>query len=180
MLDAVPKVRTLDAIPFKRFLRGLWLSGLRIDELNRLDWNLASGLHVDTTERLRLIVFLGAQKNGRDTFLPAPEEFWDMIDKPGVSRLGRIFPIPGKYGDQMTTRNIGRRIGEIGKAAGVVVNPKSGKCATAHDLRAAYITRLASAMKMSQAQARHSDPKTTSQFYVRHEAAELARAAGWL
>lgn len=181
MLEAVPSVRPNDAKAFRQFMRGLWLCGLRIDELNRLRWETSAALHVNLSSRLPLIVILGAQKNANDTYLPAPPEFWAMITKPGVLRTGFVFPMRGRFGDQMTTRNIGRRIGDIGRKAGVVVDPRTGKCATAHDLRAAYLTRIAAVTTMSQAQAlaRHSDPKTTSQFYVRHQAEELARAAGW-
>ena len=181
MLSVLPKARPLDAGLFDRFMRALWLSGLRIDELNRLYWEPSADLHVDLTGKLPLIVFLGAQKNRSDCYLPAPQEFWAMIDRPGVLRTGHVFPIAGRWGDQMATQNIGRRIGDIGRLAGVVVDPRSGKCATAHDLRAAYLTRIAAVTTMSQTQAlaRHADPKTTSQFYVRHRAEELAEAAGW-
>ena len=39
MLAAVPKVRKHDAPAWKRLLRGLWLSGLRLGEAVTLDWN---------------------------------------------------------------------------------------------------------------------------------------------
>jgi integrase len=181
MIDAIPKVRKNDVAEFERFMRGLWHSSLRIDELNRLGWHRRCELHVDLSGKLPLIVFLGAQKNQSDTYLPAPPEFWDLVNRPGISRQGHVFPMPSRYGEQMTTSNLGRRIADIGKAANVVVDPRSGKCASAHDLRAACLTRIAAKATMShtQALARHSDPKTTSQFYVRHRAEELAAAMGW-
>lgn len=182
MLNCVRKVRPADTVAFKRFMQALWYSGLRIDELNRLKWEKNAPLHVDLDGDLPLIVILGAQKNGRDSFLPAPKEFWGLIDRPDIKRKGRVFPVVNeKTGEQMTTRHIGRQISECGRLAGVVVNAVTEKCATAHDLRAAYLTKHAAKLSQSQliALARHSDPKTTSQFYVRHEAEELARAAGW-
>lgn len=170
-----------DARAFERFAQGLWYSGLRIDELNRLRWEPSQPLHVRLDGRLPMIVFLGAQKNASDTYLPAPREFWRLVDRPGVPRRGHVFPITGRWGDQMTTRHIGRKISDAGQLAGIVVDPRSEKCATAHDLRASYLTRMAPLLQANQLQslARHSDPKTTSQFYIRHEAEELARAAGW-
>lgn len=170
-----------DAKAFERFATGLWFSGLRIDELNRLRWEPSYPLHVRFEGKLPMIVFLGAQKNASDTYLPAPREFWQLVDRPGVARSGHVFPIAGRWGNQMATRTIGREISDAGKLAGVVVDPRSQKCATAHDLRASYLTRMAPLLQANQLQslARHSDPKTTSQFYIRHEAEELAKAAGW-
>jgi len=181
MISKTADVRPNDSKEFIDFQWGLWWSSLRIDELNRLRWQSSSPLHVDVTGKLNLIVFLGAQKNHADTYLPAPPEFWELIQRRGRMRTGLVFPISGRYGGQMTTNNIGRRIADIGRAAGVVVDARSGKCASAHDLRAACLTRIAQKGSQSQTQtlARHSDPKTTSQFYVRHKAEELAEAMGW-
>ncbi len=180
MLEAVPRVRTSDVAEFQRFMRGLWWSSLRIDELNRLSWNPRSTLHVDLTGDLPLIVFIGGQKNKKDGFLPAPPQFWELVAQRGIPRSGRVFPIAGRNG-QMTTNNIGRRIAKIGKSARVVIDPRTGKHASAHDLRAAALTRIADTASLShtQALARHSDPKTTSQFYIRHQAEKLAEAMGW-
>ncbi len=153
MLEAAKSERPDDHKEFSRFMQGLWYSSLRIDELNRLRWDIAAPLRVDLSGSLPLIVFLGAQKNHADTYLPAPPEFWAMIDKPGVLRSGPVFPIPGRYGRQMKTASIGRRISDIGKAANVVVDPRSGKCDSAHDLRAACLTRIAARTTMSRTQA---------------------------
>ncbi len=180
MIATVPKVRPRDSTNFERFLRGLWLSSLRIDELNRLRWELSQPLHVDLTGKLPLIVFLGAQKNGSDSYLPAPPEFWELVDRRGVPRRGHVFPMPHNN-NQMQTRSIGRRISDIGRRAGVLVT-QSGKHATAHDLRRGNLTALASRANLSQVQtiARHSDPKTTSDYYVKHDAETLAAALGWI
>lgn len=180
MLAVVPQLRPRDHLALTRFMSGLWYSGLRIDELNRLHWSPSAPLHVDLTGSTKLLVFLGGQKNRADTFLPAPPEFWQLVEQRGWSRSGYVFALPGRFGNgRMTTSNIGKRIADCGRLAGVQI--RDGKCATAHDLRAAYLTRVAARMTMSQTQtlARHSDPKTTSQFYVRHQAEELAEAMGW-
>lgn len=184
MLCVTPIIRPHDHREFVAFMRGLWLSGLRIDELNRLKWERSATLHVLIEPGTTPLIVILKQKGGRDSFLPAPPDFWRLIDRPGVVRRGHVFSIPGKHaGEQMSTRTIGRRIGEIGRHAGVIVDHHSGKCCTAHDLRAAYLSRIASTpgvtMSQTQTMARHSDPKTTSQYYVRHEAEDLARAMGW-
>ena len=182
MLEAAPKVCTWHR-ELVFFMRGLWLSGLRISELNRLRWERGAPAHVDVNTVPKMIVFLGGQKNGKDSFLPAPPQFWNLIDVPVVPGrwlTGHVFPVRSKYGGgQMTTANIGRRISECGKLAGVKTTDK--EFASAHDLRSAYLTRLAAVATQSQVQtlARHADPKTTSQFYLRHEASALAEALGW-
>ena len=162
--------------PLRQFVAALWLTGLRIDELNRLSHDPQAPLRLEK----RLIVIHGAQKNKQDSYLPAPPEFWDLVASTGRS-AGPAFPVPGDRGRPLSTRTVGRLISAAGRRANIVVNPSTGKCATAHDLRAAWITRLASAHSLSQVQkaARHSDPKTTSKFYVRHEAESLAEAFGW-
>lgn len=181
MLLAVPKVRGDDAKAFAEFISGLWLSGLRISELNRLSWDARATVHLELGD-LPLIAFLGGQKNRRDNYLPAPPEFWQLVTRRGRSRTGLVFPIvTQRTRKQMTTLTIGRRIADIGRAAGVIVNDQTGKSATAHDLRRAYLTRVAAKATMSQTQAiaRHADPKTTSEYYVRHEAEQLAKSLGW-
>lgn len=182
MVKVTPDVRKRDAREFQAFMRGLWHSGLRISELNRMRWDRHADLRVELAGPLPLIV-VAKQKNARESYLPAPPEFWALVDRPGVVRRGHVFPIAGRWGDQMTTTAIGRGISDIGKKAGVIVDATKGKCCTAHDLRAAYLTRVTSTAGVTQSQAqtlaRHADPKTTAVYYVRHEAEQLARAMGW-
>src|SRR5690606_8156446 len=44
MTAAVPKVRKFDAKKWQRFLKGLWLSGLRISEALELSWEGEAGI----------------------------------------------------------------------------------------------------------------------------------------
>ena len=71
MLLAISQVRPNDAEQFERFMRGLWLTGLRISELNRMRWERGAPCHVDLAAKVPVIVFLGGQKNGSDGYLPA-------------------------------------------------------------------------------------------------------------
>ncbi len=182
MLAVAPKAHPKLHAELQRFMLGLWHSGLRISELNLISWNKSDPLHVEMDGKIPLIVMLGQQKNNNDTYLPAPPAFWEMIDKPGVTRRGRIFAIKGRNG-VLTTPVIGKTITKIGRLAGIVVNPNTGKCASSHDLRRSFLTKVAANPNVTQSQAqaiaRHSDPKTTSQYYVRHEAETLADAMGW-
>jgi integrase len=176
ILDAAPAIWRHEPAALRRFLLGLWHSGLRIDELNRLSIDPQAPLRLEN----RLIVIHGAQKNKQDSYLPAPPEFWQQAgESPCIA--GRVFSIPGERGKPLSTRAIGRMVSACGKRAKVVVNHVTGKCASAHDLRAAYITRLSAVGSLFQVQrmARHSDPKTTATHYVRHEAEALSKAFGW-
>lgn len=180
MAEAAKSVRPGGEL--RRFLEGLWWSGLRIDELNRLHWNASASITVDLDRRIPLIV-LRKQKNRRESYLPAPPQFWALVGRTGVSRSGPVFPLAGRGGQQLTTRTIGRLVKQCGQTAGVVVNSETGKTATAHDLRAAYLTRVVETDGLTQSQtaalARHQDPKTTAVHYVRHEAEDLAKVMGW-
>ena len=67
----------------------------------------------------------------------APEFAELLNDVPEDQRTGSVFNLKGQW------RWIGRRISKIGEAAGIVVNEKTGKFASAHDLRRAYGERWA-------------------------------------
>lgn len=183
ILMAAHKIRPHDSAAWVFFLRGLRLSSLRVDELRRLTWDESGSLTVDTTGRYPMLRMLAeGHKSRRDCLQPITPEFWALIDRRGVSRSGPVFPLPCRKGDQMTRNRVIRVIGEIGRKAGVVTNTATGKTATSHDIgRRAFLTAMASKLTTSQTQqfARHSDPSTTTQFYVRHEAEALAEAVGW-
>ena len=65
---------------------------------------------------------------------------------------------------------------EVGKKAGVVVNPKTKKCASAHDLRRAFGQRWATRVmpQILMQLMRHSDITTTMKYYVGSEAETTA------
>ena len=183
IIAAAESERPNDYIVWQDFLRGLWHSSLRVDELRRLSWDSRSELSIDESGQYPMIrMFAEGHKSGRDCFQPITPEFWELISKTGRSRSGYVFPLPARKGDQMTAKRVIRVISDIGKAAGVITDPTTGKTATSHDIgRRAALTRLSKVLTMSQTQqwARHSDPRTTSQFYLRDEANALAEAAGW-
>lgn len=183
ILAVVPEVRPKDHEQITDFLRGLWHSLLRIDELRRLSWDPNEQLHIDESGKYPMI-FMQAEghKGRRDCYQPITPELWELIGKPGRQRTGYVFPLTGRRGQQMTRKAIIRIVSAVGKKARVVTDTISGKTATSHDIgRRAGLTRLSRKLPLSQVQqlARHIDPNTTSQFYIRDDAETLAEATGW-
>ena len=183
IVEAAKVERPKDYKVWQRFLKGLWESSLRVDELRRLTWDEGDDLSIDSSGKYPMIRMLAeGHKSGRDCFQPITPEFWALISKPGVVRRGNVFPLPGRKGQQMTRKRVIRVVSAIGKRAKVITGITTAKTATSHDIgRRAALTRLAGKMKLSQVQqwARHSDPRTTSEFYIRDEANALAEAVGW-
>jgi integrase len=182
IVACAPKVRPNDYADWQYFLHGLWLSSLRVDELRRLRWDGTAELCIDATGKYPMIrMYAEGQKNRTDCYQPITPEFWQLISQPGRLRTGYVFPLQGKN-QQMTRKAVIRVVSQIGRKAGVVTDRDSEKTATSHDIgRRAFITKMAEKLSMSQTQqwARHSDPRTTSQFYIRHDAEKLAEAVGW-
>jgi integrase len=183
IISLVPKKRPKDADQITDFINGLWHSLLRIDELRRLSWDECESLRIDESGKYPMI-FMRADghKGRRDCYQPITPEFWKLISKPGRIRSGYVLPLPGRGGRQMARKSIIRIVNAIGKASMVVTDTTTGKYATSHDIgRRAGLTRLSRKLKLSQVQqlARHTDPQTTSQFYIRDDAEELAEATGW-
>lgn len=179
LLDAVVRTRPRSkAGPYvRRFLQGLRYSGLRLGELYQLRWEWDAPLHLRLGE-LPLITFLGGQKNGADLYLPAPPEFWQLVGEAKPS--GFVFDLPGRGGrGRMQYESISKWICDVGKTAAVQTG--AGKHASSHDIRRTFITDVAGRASMTQTQtiARHSDPRTTTQYYVLHEAKQLAENLGW-
>ena len=67
MIAAVPKVRPTDAAEWVRYLTGLWLSGLRLQESVALSWEADSPFAVDLTGRRPRFRIKGSAKRMGDT-----------------------------------------------------------------------------------------------------------------
>jgi integrase len=149
LLAAVPKVRKNDAAAWEFYLRGLWLSGLRLEESTILSWDLDASITVDFKgRRPRLRIYAEAEKGHQDRLLPMTPDFAEfLLAVPREEREGPIFKLPNPAGKQMTAKRACRIISDIGRKAGVVVNKAEGKFATAHDLRRSFGTRWASRVK---------------------------------
>lgn len=168
MLAAVPKVRKTHVEEWRRFLRGLWLSGLRVSEAIALSWEWSAPFAVDLDLRCFVI---RAQKSGKAEHAPMTPDFVAFLEAtPPAERCGAVF------GLGVTPAQASRMIGKFGRAAGVVTTEK-GDCATAHDLRRSFGTRWASRTRSTaelQRLMRHADIHTTATFYLRLDAADLA------
>jgi integrase len=164
MLAAVPAVRPRDAAAWAFLLRGLWLSGLRISEAVALSWEPSAAFCADLDRRRpAFIIRAEGQKSGKDEVCPMVPEFARLLEVvPRDCREGRVFRV------DMTSRDASRVVAEIGRKAGVVVDPATGRCAGAHDLRRSFCTKWASKVMPAVLQrlARHAHISTTLGFYV--------------
>jgi len=184
---SLPSQATLES--WNRFLRGLWLSGLRLGESLRLWWDQPHGDPEAIVARLdgRYPMFwipAAGQKSGKEQLLPMAPEFAAFLEETPVEhRRGRVFRILGlrkrKDGQPSEIRGlveISRRISDIGEAAHVVVDFASGKFASAHDLRRSFGHRWATRVlpQILQQMMRHKHIETTLTYYVGNLANETA------
>lgn len=160
------------AVPsWHRLLQGLWLSGLRLGEALNLSWDDETKILVDFTGRRPMFLILAElEKGGQDRILPMTPDFAEFLQAtPESERVGPVFPIVGR-GESGPVRlewacNV---IACIGKAAGVLVDKKSQKFASAHDLRRSFGERWSKRVMPAtlQQMMRHADISTTMRYYV--------------
>jgi integrase len=179
MIAVVPKIRKRDAAAWQRYLTGLWLSGLRLEESLVLSWDDDAGIFVDLTgKHPRLRIFAEAEKGHQDRLLPmTPDLARFLLETPEGERSGPVFKLTGTFtGKPITPKRVSRIVSSIGKRAGVVVNKQQGKFASAHDLRRAFGTRWASRVKPATLQLlmRHRSIDTTMKYYVGQDADDVA------
>lgn len=167
---------------WKQLLRGLWLSGLRLSESLALSWDDSPGaIVVDLDGRRPMLrIPAEAQKARRDELHPIAPEFAEFLYAiPEAERTGRVFRLKRqrqRYPGPMKKQHVSDTISRIGKKAGVVVNPDTGKTASAHDLRRAFGLRWASRVmpQILMQLMRHRDISTTMKYYVGREAEATA------
>ena len=176
MLKAVAKVRPRDPEGWKQYLKGLWLSGLRLEESLILSWDPDAPISIDLEgKHPRLRIDAEAEKGHQDRVLPVTPDFAQfLLETPKASRKGRVFRLIGlSTGKPISPKRVSRIVTAIGKKAGVVVNRKRKKVrekveeastgkqtgktrlverevikyASAHDLRRAFGTRWAPRVK---------------------------------
>ena len=186
LVAVIPKVRPDDVAVWVRYLTGLWLSGLRLEESLSLSWEQEAPFLVDLTGRRPAFRIYGeAQKSGRDQILPMTPDFAQFLAvTPTAERIGPVFKVDSLVTRRpMRPRDVGRVVSLIGQRAGVVVNKADQKFASAHDLRRAFATRWAPRVKPATLQLlmRHADIATTLRYYVAQNAADVADElwVGW-
>ena len=135
MIAAVPKVRSHDAPDWTRYLTGLWLSGLRLEESVALSWDADAPFAVDLSGRRPRFKIKGeAQKSGQDELLPMTPDFAELLLRtPEGERHGRVFRLNhARRGTPLAPMAVGKLVTRIGKKARIVVNSADGKTASAH------------------------------------------------
>ncbi|MCB1512848.1 MAG: site-specific integrase, partial [Hyphomicrobiaceae bacterium] len=183
MCAAAAKVVGEDAAEsWKLLMRGMYLGGLRLTEALALRWDhQPGGCSVRLDGERSVLLFDGqSQKNGKVQAAPMAPELVKLL-KPHQRQAGRVFrPLLGKDRATSSAITVGRVIGDIGKRAGVVVNPASGKFASAHDLRRAFGHRWSRRVMPAVLKElmRHSAVSTTLEFYAGGQA-ELTSASLW-
>jgi integrase len=179
MLAKVPEVRPRDANNWSRYLSGLWLSGLRLEESLTLSWDDDAPIAIDLSgRRPQLRIYAEAEKGHQDRFLPISPDFAELLlETPVSARHGRAFPLDGlQTKTPITPKRVSRIVGQIGELANVLVNKTAGKFASAHDLRRAFGTRWAARVKPATLQLlmRHENIETTMKYYVAQNADDVA------
>jgi integrase len=170
---------------WKHYLRGLWLSGLRLSESLELWWDRDDRLCVDllgTHPMLRIPA--ECEKGNQDRVLPMAPEFAEfLLATPEGERTGRVFKPMARAvrGERLCHFQVSRIVVRIGKAAGVKVatDPRSGtvKFASAHDLRRSFGERWSARIMPTDLMAlmRHESIETTLRYYVGRNAQNTAK-----
>jgi integrase len=160
--------------------RGLWWSGLRLDEAMQLWWDRDDKLTVDLSGRFPMLrIRSELEKGNEERLLPIAPEFGEfLLATPPAKRTGPVFnPLPQRVkGARLTTHRVGEIISAIGQAAGVKVatDARTGrlKYASAHDLRRSFGDRWSHRVMpiVLQQLMRHQDINTTLRYYVGRDA----------
>ena len=186
LLAAVPAaVGEARAESWRRLLRGLWLSGLRIGEAVGLTWDDAHGIRVRLDGKFPALFIPGRlQKGKRDTVTPLPPDFAAFLaETPAADQTGFVFhpaPAPGRTpdrdGGRLDADWVSRTVSSIGAASGIEVKP--GQHPTAHDLRRSFCFRWSQRALPQQLRvlARHATIQTTLTYYAE---ADMTAEAVW-
>ena len=172
MLKVVAEVRPHDPGIWTRYLYGMWLSGLRLQESIAFSWDADdAAFAVDLSgDYPAFRIKARAQKGRRSETVPmTPDLATWLLETPAEDRTGPVFHLPSLLdGEPLTLCRVGRIVSKIGQRAGVVVSREVGwvrepvlddkgkrtgttrlvekevtKYASAHDLRRSFCSRWA-------------------------------------
>lgn len=180
-VPSTPRLASVDPAPWQRLLRGLWLSGLRLEEALSLSWDQPAGMRADLSGRRPMIRIHAADEKGRrDRILPMTPDFAEFLTAtPEAQRTGLVFPLPKqkqRNGPAWTISRVSEILSAVGRVAEIVVNDRTGKTVSAHDLRRSFgfrWSRLVMPAVLKELM-RHEDVATTMQFYVGLDAESTA------
>lgn len=153
------------------FLRGLWFSGLRLGEALDLSWDESGHIEADLSGEYAMFHIPAArQKSGKDQLLPIAPEFAEQLKSVSPDqRTGPVFKLGRRdVNGRMGLLIVSKAVSAIGESAGVIVNQKPLKFASAHDFRRSFGERWSTRVMPAtlQAMMRHADISTTMKFYV--------------
>lgn len=180
LLRAARAARPGDWRQWVRFLRGLWYSGLRLQEAVKLSWtDPPLRVDLDGGKHPRLVIHHYGQKSRKDEVVPLAPDFANWLRRTSPEdRVGRVLPIHSTWGKSRVVNaanRVGRILSEIGVRSGIAVNDV-GKHVSAHDLRRSFGTRWASKVKPLTLKRlmRHASIETTLRYYVEQDADDVA------
>lgn len=172
------------------YLRGLWVSGLRLTESMDLWWDRPDRLYPVFPKKGRPMLHVPGEleKGNSDRLLPiAPEFALFLAETPEDQRTGPVFKLTGRRRgrpERPHPHRVSEIVSAIGEKAGVRVyvdpkDPEKVKYASAHDLRRAFGERWAARLMPAQLMElmRHESIETTLRFYVGTDAQRTADAA---
>ncbi|MBT6156259.1 MAG: site-specific integrase [Planctomycetaceae bacterium] len=172
---------------WRHYLRGLWWSGLRLEESLMLTWDDDNMLRVDLSGKYPMLhIPAELEKGNQDRLLPIAPEFGEfLLVTPEAERTGFVFtplPVRPERSNRLGDQQVGRVVSRIGKAAAVAVDTdrKTGKVkyASAHDLRRSFGERWAPRVmpQVLMELMRHESIETTLKYYVGRNAETTAAA----
>lgn len=183
MLKAVPKAVQEGVRNWRLFLIGMWLIGLRLDEAMKLSWWHGDHIYItrEGSDRIYLRIHSEDEKGASDRtypITPDAERFLLRLEP----KEGLVFPLPKIRGEGTVSNMnyVSRIVSDIGLHSGVVVNEKTGKYASAHDLRRSFGERWAwkpgVTPQILMALMRHSSIDTTLRYYALKNAQAVSNA----
>lgn len=171
---------------WRRLLKGLYLSSLRLDEYLKLTWNDPTLMRVDLDGDFpALIIPCYTEKGKENRIIPIPKDFANLLNEvPTKQRTASVVRLVSQKKNTASPRNrdyISKKISKFGKSAGIIVGRYENgniKFASAHDLRRSAGARWARQVRNLfdlQTLMRHKDPRTTRTYYAHEDAADLAK-----
>lgn len=181
LIAATEAHRPNDFEDWKKYLRALWWSGLRLSESMRVSWDQDADFCVDLSgARPCFRIYAEGQKSRRDQLHPMAPEFAEFLEAnwPPETRHGPLFTLRHAVTNRILTEayDVSKAVASIGEAAGIIVSTNPLEHASAHDLRRSFGLRWASRVRahVLKEMMRHKSIETTMQFYVRQDANTLA------
>ncbi len=185
LLRACRAIHGAEAGQWRRFLKLLWYSGLRIGEACQLSWDRRPyKVRIDGKPYPHIEFYAEVStssqpghKAGVDMTVPLTPEFAAWLERtPTADRRGLVAPVLNGADNQMNAEKLSLRVSEIGVKSGVVIDEEEGEAQhpTAHDIRRSFGTRWAQKVRpiTLQRMMRHKDIKTTLKYYVSLNAAD--------